>query len=206
MSMRTKAAVVGRSRAVAALAAVGLLAGLFPDAAGAGQYDRHGRRLPPGAAPLVLGPLPGAPWRGQVDFGTAFPLGVDAAAIGRGLGPAFRMVLPRVGPPGSVLDVVVEDVEREDVSAMAAGVPGVPGVNAGGSAVYTGTLRRRPDVVVVLSVVNNVLYCRFAVGEEAWLIYSDAAGRAMVRVERRSGAAAAGPGSGPWPVVPGFPR
>ena len=169
----------------------------------AGQYDRHGRRLAPGAAPLVLGPLPGAPWRGRVDFGMDLPVGVDAAAIGRGLGPAFRMVLPRVGPPGSLFDAVVEDVQREDVSAMAAGVAGV---NPGNSAVYTGTLRRRPDVVVVLSVVNGVLYCRFAVGEEAWVIYSDAAGRAMVRVERRRDAAAAGAGPGPWAVGPGFPR
>ena len=72
--------------------------------------------------------------------------------------------------------------------------------------VYTGTLRRRPDVVVVLSVVNGVLYSRFAVGEEAWVVYSDAAGRAMVRVERRSEAAAGNAGPGAWPVVPAFPR
>ena len=72
--------------------------------------------------------------------------------------------------------------------------------------VYTGTLRRRPDVVVVLSVVNRVLYCRFAVGEEAWVIYSDAAGRPMVRVERRGDADALGAGPGGWPVVPGLPQ
>lgn len=203
MSMRTRV-VVGSTRALAAsLAAAVLLAGLVPDGVEAGQYDRHGRRLAPGVVPLVLGPLPGAPWRGRVDLGTVLPLGVDAVAIGRGLGPAFRMVLPRVGPQGSVLDVVVEDVEREDVSAMAAGVAGL---NPRNSVVYTGTLRQRPDVVVVLSVVNGVLYCRFALGEEAWVIYSDAAGRSMVRVERRSDAAAPGPGSGPWPSVPGLPQ
>ena len=83
---------------------------------------------------------------------------------------------------------------------------GVAGLNPRNSVVYTGTLRQRPDVVVVLSVVNGVLYCRFALGEEAWVIYSDAAGRSMVRVERRSDAAAPGPGSGPWPVPPGLPQ
>ena len=196
--------VVGRLRVLAlSLAAAGLLAVVVPGAAGAGQFDRHGRRLAPGAAPLVFGPLPAAPWRGRVDFGTVLPLGVDAVAIGRGLGPTFRMVLPRVGPPGSVLDAVVEDVEREDVSALAAGVAGL---NPGNSVVYTGTLRRRPDVVVVLSVVNRVLYCRFAVGDEAWVIYSDATGRPMVRVERRADAAVAGAGPGGWPVAPGLPQ
>ena len=201
--MRTKP-VVGSTRALtASLAAAVLLAGVVVDGVEAGQYDRHGRRLAPGAAPVVFGPLPGAPWRGRVDFGMALPLGVDAAAIGRGLGSAFRMVLPRVGVSGTVLDVVVEDLQREDVSAMAAGVAGVDPRN---SVVYTGTLRSRPDVVVVLSVVNGVLYSRFAVGEEAWVIYSDAAGRAMVRVERRRDAAASGPGSGPWPSVPGLPQ
>ena len=197
MSIRTKPV----ARSLAVLAAAGLLAVLVSDAARAAQFDRYGRRLAPGAAPVVLGPLPGVPWRGRVDFGMAFPLGVDAVAIGRGLGPAFRMVLPRVGPPGSVFDAVVEHVEREDVSALAAGVAGL---NPGNSVVYTGTLRRRPDVVVVLSVVNRVLYCRFAVGNEAWVIYSDAAGRPMVRVERRGDAAAAGAGPGGWPVVPGL--
>ena len=59
---------------------------------------------------------------------------------------------------------------------------------------------------MVLSVVNGVLYCRFAAGEEAWVVYSDAAGRAMVRVERRTDAAAAGAGPGPWPAVPGLPQ
>lgn len=180
-----------------------LFVGVMSAAAETGQFDRYGRRLAPGAAPLVLGQLPGVPWRGRVEFGMAFPLGVDAAAIGRGLGPAFRMVLPRVGPAGSFLDVVVDNVEREDVSAMAGGVPGI---NPGGSVVYTGTLRRRPDVVVVLSVVNGVLYCRFAVGEEAWVIYSDAMGRPMVRVERRSDEARAGAGPGAWPAVPGVPE
>ena len=201
MSMSTRSVVRGVGVLAVSVAAALLFAGLFPDAARGGQYDRHGRRLPPGAAPLVFGPLPGAPWRGPVDFGTALPVGVDAAAIGRGLGPAFRMVLPRVGPPGGVLDVVVDSVQREDVSAMAGGVAGLSPAN---SAVYTGTLRRRPDVVVVLSVVNGVLYCRFAAGEEAWVVYSDAAGRAMVRVERRTDAAAAGAGPGPWPAVPGL--
>ena len=185
------------------LAVAILLAGAVPAAVEAGQFDRHGRRLPPGAAPLVLGPLPGSPWRGQVAFGAEFPLGVDAAAIGRGLGSAFRMVLPRVGPAGSFLDAVVENVEREDVSALAGGVAGI---NPRSSVVYTGTLRHRPDVVVVLSMVNGVLYSRFAVGEEAWVIYSDAAGRAMVRVERRGDAAVAGAGPGGWPVVPGLPQ
>ena len=199
MSIRTKPV----ARSLAVLAAAGLLAVLVSDAARAAQFDRHGRRLAPGAAPVVLGPLPGVPWRGRVDFGMAFPLGVDAVAIGRGLGPAFRMVLPRVGPPGTVLDVVVDNVEREDVSAIAAGVAGV---NPGNSVVYTGTLRRRPDVVVVLSVVNRVLYCRFAVGDEAWVIYSDAMGRPMVRVERRGDAEAVGGGPGGWPVAPGLPQ
>ena len=196
--------VVGWFGAVAVSIAAGvLLAGVVFAAAEAPQFDRHGRRLAPGAAPLVFGPLPGMPWRGRVDFGTVLPLGVDAVAIGRGLGPAFRMLLPRVGPPGSVFDAVVEDVEREDVSALAAGVAGV---NPGSSVVYTGTLRRRPDVVVVLSVVNRVLYCRFAVGDEAWVIYSDATGRPMVRVERRADAAVAGAGPGGWPVAPGLPQ
>lgn len=203
MSMRTRF-LVGLFRPVAAsLAASLLLAGVVFAAAEAAQFDRHGRRLVPGAAPLVFGPLPAVPWRGRVDFGTVLPLGVDAVAIGRGLGPAFRMVLPRVGPPGSIFDAVVEDVEREDVSALAAGVAGL---NPRNSAVYTGTLRRRPDVVVVLSVVNRVLYCRFAVGDEAWVIYSDAMGRPMVRVERRGDAASAGAGPGGWPVVPGLPQ
>lgn len=194
---------VGSLRVAASMAAVVALAGAVSVAAEAGQFDRHGRRLGPGAAPLVLGPLPGMPWRGRVDFGAAFPLGVDAAAIGRGLGPAFRMVLPRVGPAGSLLDAVVDNVDREDVSAM---VGGVAGINPGNSMVYTGTLRRRPDVVVVLSVVNGVLYSRFAVGEEAWVIYSDAVGRAMVRVERRSDAAAGGAGPRAWSAVPGVPE
>ena len=195
---------VRRFRAVAvSVAAVLLLAGVVSAAAEAVQFDRHGRRVVPGAAPLVFGPLPALPWRGRVDFGTVLPLGVDAVAIGRGLGPAFRMVLPRVGPPGSVFDAVVEDVEREDVSALAAGVAGL---NPGNSVVYTGTLRRRPDVVVVLSVVNRVLYCRFAVGDEAWVIYSDAMGRPMVRVERRGDAEAVGGGPRGWPVVPGQPE
>lgn len=189
--------------AAASLAAVVLLAGAVSAAAQARQFDRHGRRLAPGTVPLVLGPPRGAPWRGRVDVGATFPLGVDAAAIGRGLGPAFRMVLPRVGPAGSFADVVVDNVEREDVSEMAGGVAGI---SAGGSVVYTGTLRRRPDVVVVLSVVNGVLYSRFAVGEEAWVIYSDALGRPMVRVERRSDAAGADAGPGAWPAVPGVPR
>ena len=203
MSVRIRL-LVGWFRAVAvSFAAAALLAGVVFSALEAAQFDRHGRRLAPGAAPLVFGPLPAVPWRGRVDFGAVLPLGVDAVAIGRGLGPAFRMVLPRVGPPGSVFDAVVEDVEREDVSAMAAGVPGV---SPGHSVVYTGTLRRRPDVVVVLSVVNRVLYCRFAVGDEAWVIYSDATGRPLVRVERRADAAAAGAGPGGWPVVPGLPQ
>jgi hypothetical protein len=203
MGKPMKPAGVPRKALAASLAALVLAAGVVPAADGAEQYDRHGRRLPPGAAPLVLGPLPAFPWRGRVDFGMELPLGVDAAAIGRGLGPAFRMVLPRVGPPGSLLDAVVEGVEREDVSALAAGVAGV---NPASSAVYTGTLRRRPDVVVVLSVVNDVLYSRFAVGDEAWVIYSDAMGRAMVRVERRADAAAGGAGAGAWPVAPRRPQ
>ncbi len=203
MSRRTRSLVDLLSAIAVSLAVAILAAGAFGATAEPVQFDRHGRRLPPGAAPLVLGPLPGSPWRGRVAFGAEFPLGVDAAAIGRGLGPSFRMVLPRVGPAGSVFDAVVDDVEREDVAALAAGVAGV---NPAGSMVYTGTLRRRPDVVVVLSVVNGVLYSRFAVGEEAWVIYSDAAGRAMVRVERRSEAAAGNAGPGAWPAVPGLPQ
>ncbi|MYH29596.1 MAG: hypothetical protein F4137_12255 [Acidobacteria bacterium] len=191
------------SVAALSLVAAVLLAGAVPAAAEAGQFDRHGRRLPPGAVPLVFGPPSGAPWRGAVGFGMAFPVGVDAVVISRGLGSAFRMVLPRVGPAGSFLDAVVDNVEREDVSAMAGGVAGV---GRAGSVVYTGTLRRRPDVVVVLSVVNGVLYSRFAVGEEAWVIYSDAMGRVMVRVERRSAAAGAEAGPGAWPAVPGVPQ
>ena len=202
MTMRTRFLVGWFQAVAAAIAAAALLFGVV-FAAEAAQFDRHGRRLAPGVAPLVFGPLPGVPWRGRVDFGTVLPLGVAAVAIGRGLGPAFRMVLPRVGPPGSVFDAVVEDVEREDVSALAAGVAGL---NPGNSVVYTGTLRRRPDVVVVLSVVNRVLYCRFAVGDEAWVIYSDATGRPMVRVERRADAAVAGAGPGGWPVAPGVPQ
>ena len=203
MSIRIRF-LVGWFRALAvSIAAAVLLAGVVLAAAEAAQFDRHGRRLAPGAVPLVFGPLPALPWRGRVDFGMVLPLGVDAVAIGRGLGPAFRMVLPRVGPPGSVFDAVVEDVEREDVSAIAAGVAGV---NPGNSVVYTGTLRRRPDVVVVLSVVNRVLYCRFAVGEEVWVIFSDAIGRPMVRLERRGDQGLTGGGPPGWPVVPGQPE
>ena len=203
MSKRARSLVDLSSATTASLAVAILFAGAVPAEGEAGQFDRHGRRLAPGAAPLVFGPMQGSPWRGRVDFGAEFPLGVDAVAIGRGLGPAFRMVVPRVGPQGSFLDAVVENVEREDVSALAGGVAGI---DPGGSVVYTGTLRRRPDVVVVLSVVNGVLYSRFAVGEEAWVIYSDAAGRAMVRVERRSEAAGGNAGSGAWPAVRGLPQ
>ena len=203
MSMCTGSGIGSLRLAAATLAAAVFLAGLAGVPADAGQFDRHGRRLAPGAAPLVIGPIQGLPWRGQVDFGMAFPLGVDALAIARGLGPAFRMVLPRVGPAGRFFDAVVDGVEREDVSALASGVAGI---NPGSSVVYTGTLRRRPDVVVVLSVVNGVLYCRFAVGEEAWVIYSDATGRPMVRVERRSDAASGGAARGAWPAAPGVPQ
>ncbi len=203
MNIRMRSFARSSSRVVVSLAVAILLAGAVPAAGEAGQFDRHGRRLAPGAAPLVLGPLPGSPWRGQVAFGAEFPLGVDAAAIGRGLGPSFRMVLPRVGPAGSFFDAVVDNVELEDVAALAAGAAGV---NPAGSMVYTGTLRRRPDVVVVLSVVNGVLYSRFAVGEEAWVIYSDAAGRAMVRVARRSEAAAGSAGPGARSPLPGLPQ
>lgn len=196
--------VVGSFRAVAvSFAAVAVLSGVVFSASEAAQFDRHGRRLDPRAVPLVFGPLPAVPWRGRVDFGTVLPLGLDAVAIARGLGSAFRMVLPRVGPPGTVFDAVVDAVERQDVSEFAGGVAGV---NPANSVVYTGTLRDRPDVVVVLSVVNRVLYSRFAVGEEVWVIFSDALGRPMVRLERRGDPDPLGGGPGGWPVVPGLPE
>ena len=162
----------------------------------AAQFDRSGRRQAPGAEPLVFGPLPGAAWRRPLDFGMELPIGVDAAAFRRGLGPAFRMVLPGVGPAGRLVDLVVENVLAEPLDPR--GVAGVPGgfAVAAGSGVYTGTLRGRPDVVVVVSVINGVLYSRFVLDDEAWLVYSDAAGRARVRLER------AEPGGFAVPEVP----
>ncbi len=191
---------VGLPKAPAAsLAALALLAVLAAGAAEAGQYDRYGRRIEPGAAPLVFGPLPGFPWRGRIDYGMTFPLGADTVVLRRGLGSAFRMVLPRAGAAGAVLDAVVENVEAENVADLVAGAPGAV---RGTSIAYTGTLRGRPDVVVVLSVVNDVLYSRLAIGGEAWVIYSDAGGRVMVRVERLGAETSGGPGARPLPPGP----
>lgn len=150
------------------------------------QYDRYGRPVEPGYVPLVVGPLPGTPWRGVFDFGAELPIGVDAVAIRRGLGPAFRMVLPGVGAPGRLVDLVVENVRSERVALGGSGAPP-------GSVVYTGTVRGRPDAVVVLSVVNDVLYSRLGLGDETWVVYSDLRGRAVVRLERRPAAGLTAP-------------
>ena len=176
---RWRAAVLVVLTAVS-VAAVG--AGSAAAGAQGAQYDRFGRRLPPGAAPLLMGPLPGPAWPPRVDFGMELPIGVDAGALRRGLGPAFRMVLPRAGTSGARLDVVVENVRQEDVrvGGAAARAP------ARGSVVYTGTVRGRPDAVAVVSVVNDVLYCRLALGDEEWVVYSDPNGRTLVQVERRT--------------------
>ena len=168
------------------------------------QYDRFGRRVEPGMEPVVLGPLPGTPWRRPVAFGMELPIGVDAAAIRNGLGPVFRMILPGAGPAGRVLDLVVENVQAEDVDL--GGLPA--GFVPQASIVYTGTVRGRPDVVVVLSVVNDVLYARVALDEEVWVVYSDSAGRAMVRLERLADGDLGRPGfSAPPPAAarPGLP-
>lgn len=145
------------------------------------QYDRFGRRVEPGFVPLVFGPLPGIPWRQAVDFGAEVPIGVDAVAIRRGLGPAFRMIVPRAGSPGGVVDLVVENVQAEDVFLP----PGSAGLIPAGSVVYAGTLRGRPYAVVVLSVVNDVLYLSFALEETEWVVRSDMRGGAVVRLDRR---------------------
>ena len=149
-------------------------------AAEGAQYDRFGRRVDPGIARVVVGPLPGTPWRGQLAYGMELPIGVDAAAIRSGLGPVFRMILPGAGPAGRVVDLVVENVQAEDVDL--GGLPA--GFVPAASLVYTGTVRGRPDVVVVLSVVNDVLYARVALDGEVWVVYSDSLGRALVRLER----------------------
>ena len=174
-----------------------------PVAEGA-QYDRFGRRVVPGMEPVVLGPLPGTPWRGPLAFGMELPIGVDALAIRSGLGPVFRMILPGAGPAGRVVDLVVENVQAEDVD-----LDGLPaGFVPSASLVYTGTVRGRPDVVVVLSVVNVVLYARVALDEEVWVVYSDSAGRAVVRLGRLAAEDLGRPGfSAPPPAAarPGLP-
>ena len=173
-------------------------------AAESAQYDRFGRRVEPGMEPVVLGPQPGTRWRGSLAFGMELPIGVDAVAIRRGLGPVFRMILPGAGPAGRVVDLVVENVQAEDIDLDGAPAGLVPAV----SLVYTGTVRGRPDVVVVLSVVNDVLYARVALDGEVWVVYSDALGRAMVRLERLADEDLGRPGfSAPPPAAarPGLP-
>ena len=198
-----------RSRALVA-AWVGACALVGVAAAEGAQYDRFGRRVDPGVARVVLGPLPGTPWRQALAYGMELPIGVDAVAIRGGLGPVFRMLLPGAGPAGRVVDLVVENVQAEDIDLDGAPVGFVPAA----SLVYTGTVRGRPDVVVVLSVVNDVLYARVAFDDEVWVVYSDSLGRAMVRLERlvdgdlgRPGFSAPRPGSSPPPAAarPGLP-
>ena len=193
-----------RSKVLVAVAFVGACALAGSPVAESAQYDRFGRRVEPGMEPVVLGPLPGTRWRRPLAFGMELPIGVDAAAIRNGLGPVFRMILPGAGPAGRVVDLMVENVQVEDVD-----LDGLPaGFVPRASLVYTGTVRGRPDVVVVLSVVNEVLYARVALDDEVWVVYSDSFGRAMVRLERlvdgdlgRPGFSAAPPGA----ARPGLP-
>ncbi len=192
-----------RSKALVA-ALVGACVLAWSAAAEAAQYDRFGRRVDPGVARVVLGPLSGAPWRQSLAYGMELPIGVDAAAIRGGLGPVFRMILPGAGPAGRVVDLVVENVQAEDIDLEGAQAGLVPAA----SLVYTGTVRGRPDVVVVLSVVNDVLYARVALDDEVWVVYSDSLGRAMVRLERLVDGDLGRPGfSAPPPAAgrPGLP-
>lgn len=148
------------------------------------RFDRHGRALPPGeaAAPLFAGPPTTGSWHVHRSFGTQLPIHVDQRMLFEGLPESVRLRLPRVGPPGTDVDLYVDNV-RADVP-QPLGVPGLPSL-AARTVVYTGTLRTDPTSVVVLSVVGGVLYGRIVVDDHVWVIQSDRLGTAIVRLEPR---------------------
>lgn len=170
------------------------------------RYDRHGRALPPAeaAAPLFAGPPGAGAWRVHRSFGTQLPIYVDQRMLFDGLPESVRLRLPRVGPPGTDVDLYVDHV-RADVPPPLR-VPGLPSV-AARTVVYTGTLRTDPTSVVVLSVVGGVLYGRVVVDDHAWVLQSDRLGTAIVRLEpRRPGLDRLGPEGVPTTPVRPFPQ
>lgn len=148
------------------------------------RFDARGRRIPvpQGAPPLLAGPPNPSAWAVPRGFGQQFPLLIDRDVLYSERLLSYRIVLPRPGPPGNDVVVVVDDVRNDAGAIDRAIVRSVPGLRV--PVAYSGVVRGSASGVAVVSIIGGVLYGRVVQGSEAWTLFSSPGGRPYVRIDR----------------------